>query len=140
VAKKKRLYGKREPRLPVPSYRTKTKKSFPLKTLLNADQRFSIVKELRARLEQLKEDAGVETVQREWLAARAVFLVARIESLEYDAVTGTDINWKEYIAATKALSEVLKTLGLKQERRKVKTLESYLAEERKPNGKHKVVN
>src|SRR5688572_21697439 len=87
--RKKRLYSTREPRLPLPSYKVAKKdKSFALRTLANADSRFAIVKELRRRLEQLKEDTGCVTLQREWMCARAVFLVARIESLEYDVVSG----------------------------------------------------
>lgn len=139
MTKKPRLYSPREPRLPVPSYRKKKTGSFPLRTLDNADRRFAIVKELHHRLEQLKEDAGVQTLQREWLAARAVFLVARIESLEFDCVTGKTINWREYLSATKCLSDVLKSLGLDRERKTTKRLSEYIIDAGKQkNGKHKV--
>jgi hypothetical protein len=136
MTKKPRLYSKREPRLPVPSYRRRTKdKSFALRTLDNCDARFAIVKELRRRLEQLKEDAGVQTIQREWMAARAVFLVSRIESLEYDAVTGKSINWREYMTAVKCLGDVLKRLGLGQERKTTTRLRDYVLDA-KTNGKN----
>ncbi|MEX2310136.1 MAG: hypothetical protein WD738_21365 [Pirellulales bacterium] len=132
MTKKPRLYSKREPRLPVPSYRRrKSDKGFALRTLESADQRFAIVKELRRRLEQLREDAGCTTIQRDWLAARAVFVVARLESLEYDAVTGKKINWAEYCRATKVLSDLLRRLGLDPERKTTKRLRDYVLDAKK---------
>jgi hypothetical protein len=115
----------------------KKDKGFALRTLEGADQRFAIVKELRRRLEQLKEDAGVQTIQREWMAARAVFIVARCEALEYDAVTGKTINWREYLMATKALSELLRRLGLDDEQRSTQRLQDYIVESKSKNGKSK---
>ncbi len=134
---KVRLYSQREPRLPLPRSLKKQKVSFALRTINTADKRFAVVKELHARLEQLKEDAGVTTLQREWLAARACFLVARIESLEYDSVTGTAINWQQYMSTVKCLADVLKRLGLHDERRSAKQLSDYIVESQgRTNGKH----
>jgi hypothetical protein len=135
---KLRLYSKREPRLPVPSYRKKVKESFALKTLDSADRRFAIVKELRARLVQLKDDCGCDTLQKEFLCSRAIFLVARCEALEFDCVTGKEIQWREYLMVCRALSDVLKAIGLDRERKTAKRLETYLMEARTQNGKHKV--
>lgn len=127
MPRKPRLYSRREPRLPLPNPKANRDKSFALRALSNADNRFAIVKELRRRLEQLKEDAGVQTLQREWLAARAVFLVARVESMEYDALTGQEIPWREYVLVTKALVDVLKRLGLDRERKTTLSLRKYVA-------------
>jgi hypothetical protein len=126
---KTRTYSKRKPRLPLP---TKSRsKSFALKALNNADHRFAVVKELHRRLERLKTEHCIETFSRECLAARAVFLVARLESLEMDAVEGKQISWRDYIAGTKALADVLKRLGLSQERKTAKRLQDYVLENKK---------
>jgi hypothetical protein len=139
MARKPRLYSPRVPRLPLPKNPNKVKGSFALKTLNNADHRFAIVKELHRRLERLLEDTGATTLQREFMAARAIFLVARCEALEYDAVTGKQINWREYFQATKTLADVLKSLGMSEERKTTKRLSDYLDQHGgNGNGKKKV--
>jgi hypothetical protein len=123
--RKVRLYGKEQPRFPKPRS-AKRDKGFSLKTINNADCRFAVVKQMRKRLDQLMDDAGVDTVSKEWLAARAVFLVGYLESLEVDAFEGKEIDWKRYMQAVKSLSDVLSKLGLDRAAKSAARLHDYL--------------
>jgi len=128
--RKTRLWGKKRLKMPRPVSANRDK-GFSLRLITEADSRYSVVKTMRQRLEQLKEDAGVDTAAKEWLAARAVFLVGYLESEEVNALEGKDINWQRYIQATKALSDVLNKLGIHKDlTRGVQRLESYISGKR----------
>lgn len=122
---KTRLYGKN--RLSMPKPKKKSKGRFELRLIDEADSRFTVVKEMRNRIQQLIDDAALTSVQQHWLAARAVFIVGFLESLEVAAMEGTEIEWGSYVQATNALSGILKSLGLaKKLKKEVDSLESYL--------------
>jgi hypothetical protein len=123
--RKVRLYGKSQPRMPKP-VSAKKDKGFSLRMIAEADSRFAVVKQMRKRLQTLMDDAGVTTIQREWLASRAVFLVGYLESLELDALEGTQIDWRRYLQATKGLSDVLSKLGLDREAKSAARLHDYI--------------
>lgn len=111
-------------------------KGFSLRLITEADSRFAVVKQMRKRLETLMDDAGVDTQQKEWLASRAVFIVGYLESLELDALEGTDIDFKRYFQATKSLSDLLSRLGLDREAKSAVKLQEYIeqgAKKRKSN-------
>ena len=131
--RKTRTYYKQPPRLPMPNLSKTNDRGFSLRAINDADQRCKSVKLLRQRLEQLKEDANCESVQEEWLAARAVFLLAYLESMEIEHLEGEQINFQRYLGATKTLSDVLNKLGLKKEVRGVERLENYIIQQ-KQNG------
>jgi hypothetical protein len=134
--RKPRLWGKRRLKMPRP-VSAKKDRGFSLRQITEADSRYAVVKTMRQRLEQLKEDAGVDTVSKEWLAARAVFLVSYLESQEVNALEGKEINWQRYIQATKALSDVLNKLGIQKDlARGVQRLETYISGKGGRNGKH----
>src|SRR4051812_27235148 len=125
--RKIRLYGKEQPRMPRP-VSAKKDKGFSLRLITEADSRFAVVKQMRKRLESLMEDAGVDTVSKEWLAARAVFLVGYLESMELDALEGKQIDWRRYMQAVRSLSDVLGKLGLNRESKSAKRLQDYIVE------------
>ena len=126
--RKQMLRRKNRVKMPKP-VSAKKDRGFSLRQINEADARLAVVKTLRKRLKQLMVDAGVDCIQREWLAGRAVFLVAHLESLEVDALEGKDIDWRSYIQSVKALSDVLNKLGLdKDVTRGVKRLETYIVE------------
>ena len=110
----------------------KKDKGFSLRLIGEADSRFAVVKAMRRRLEELKRDAGVDTVSKEWLAGRAVFLVGYLESQELDALEGKQIEWRQYLMATRSLSDVLSKLGLDREVKSAQRLSEYIE-----NGKGK---
>ena len=105
-----RLYPKRKPRMAVPISARKDR-GFSLRQISEADSRYAVVKEMRKRLEQLKEDCGVDSIQKEWLCGRAVVLLAYLESQEVDALEGKQIDWRQYLSAVKAFGDVLVKLG-----------------------------
>lgn len=124
-----RLYSKRRPKFPNPVNGKKDRKSgFSLRLIEEADSRFSVVKTIKRRLEQLIEDAGCDSIQKEILAGRAVFMAARLESMEVEAIEGTEIDWGSYVQACNCLNGVLTKLGLdKHLGHEVIKLEQYVA-------------
>jgi hypothetical protein len=123
--RKPRLWGKTRLKMPKP-VPAKKDKGFSLRLIGEADSRFAVVKAMRRRLEELKRDAGVDTVSKEWLAARAVFLVGYLESQELDALEGKQIDWRQYLMATRSLTDVLNRLGLEREAKSAQRLNEYI--------------
>ncbi len=121
-----RLYGKRIVKLPYP-ITGKKDKGFRLRQITEADNRFAVVKTMKQRLKQLIEDADITSIQSEWLAARAVFIVGYLESLEVDALDGKQIDWTKYLQATRSLTDVLNKLGLDKVLKSAQRLENYVA-------------
>jgi len=137
--KRLRLYGKQKPRLPKPVNAKKDRRSgFSLRLIQEADSRFSVVKTIKRRLEQLIEDAGCDSIQKEILAGRAVFMAARLESMEVEALEGVEIDWGSYVQACNCLNGVLTKLGLdKHLGHEVIKLEQYVAgKTEKHDGRH----
>lgn len=128
--RKPRLWSKRRVKLPKP-VSAKKDKGFSLRLIGEADSRYAVVKAMRSRLEQLKADANVDSIQKEWLCGRAVFLVGYLESQEVEALEGTEIDWRRYLMATRALTDVLNKLGLDRELRSAQRLADYIAENKK---------
>lgn len=133
--RKPRLKGKHRQHLPKPVTASKDR-GFSLRMIEEADGRLASVKLMRARLSDLMEDSGCDTVQQQWLAARGVFLLSYVETLECQALEGHQINWGQYLQAVKALSDVLSKLGLSRDvTRGVQRLQSYVEEASRKNGK-----
>ena len=129
--KRFRLYGKKKQKFPKPSTKPKnpdSKKGFELRLIREADNRYSCVKTIKRRLTQLLKDAACDSMQREILAGRAIFLAAHLESLEVEALEGKDIDWGSYVHCTNCLNGILTKLGLdRQLANEVTTLEKYMA-------------
>src|SRR5688572_21840392 len=109
--RKTRLYGKHQPRMPMPKTAGRDK-GFSLRTINEADSRFAVVKDMRRRLEKLKDESDCDTLAREALAGRAIFLLVYLESCEIEMLEGRQIDWKRYLTAAKALADLLSKLGL----------------------------
>ncbi len=122
-----RLKGKKQqPKLPNPN----GKGDFSLRILDLADHRFAVVKRLKSRIDQLLEESGSTTLAKEIIAARAAHIAAYLESMECDALDGTEIDYRLYFQATRTLTDVLNKLGLHSEVRSVEKLQDYLASDR----------
>jgi hypothetical protein len=134
MTRKPRLYSKRKLKMPKPSRSSEGK--FELRTINEADSRFHVVKVMRSRVAKLMADCNADTIAKEWLCGRAVFLLGYLESQEMDAIeSGEDVNWRIYLQATRALSDVLKALGLDKAVAGTQRLETYLLDARKPKKK-----
>lgn len=75
--RKRRLWSKRKLQMPRPTKPTHDKKGLSLRLITEADSRFAVVKEMRRRIDQLIMDAGLTTIQQEWLANLVVRCVVR---------------------------------------------------------------
>src|SRR5688572_3497154 len=51
-----------------------------------SDGRCALVKEVRRRYEQLKEDTGTDTYQKDLLCQRAIFIAIQLETMEVQAM------------------------------------------------------
>ncbi|MBL7644652.1 MAG: hypothetical protein JNK74_00545 [Candidatus Hydrogenedentes bacterium] len=91
------------------------------------DQRQGVVKEIRRRLEALRDDAGVDRVQKEMLVRRAIFISIQLETMEVQSVEGGEFQAGVYTQMTNALSGLLSKLGLEQQTtKKVVNLHEYV--------------
>jgi hypothetical protein len=99
---------------------------FVPKFLDDADGRPHVIRVLRNRLEQLKDDAGVDSYQKDLLAQRAIFIAAKLETMEVEAMTKNHIDFGSYTQATNCLLGLLKSLGLQRKAKEVMNLKSYI--------------
>lgn len=131
VKNKKRLYGKKQPRMPHP-VSAKKDKGFSLRLIDSADHRFAVVKQMQNRVNQLMEEAGCETFAKKCLAGRAVFILSYLESTELDALEGTEIDWRMYFQSVRSLGDVLAKIGLEREAKSAVRLAEYIESGKKP--------
>lgn len=104
---------------------------FVPKFLDDADGRPHVIRVLRNRLQQLKDDAGVDSYQKDLLAQRAVFIAAKLETMEVDAVTNNVIDFGSYTQACNCLIGLLKCLGLSRKAKEVIDLKTYVRSKRR---------
>src|SRR5262245_36227434 len=119
--KRKRLYGKKKVRMPKPGF-ADPKAGFSLRLIEEADSRFAVVKQMKKRLEHLLADCDIQTQAEEWMAARAVFVLSYLESVEVNAYEGKEISWSSYMQACNALNSLLTKLGALGSERKPETV------------------
>jgi hypothetical protein len=129
--KKPRLYGKKPPRMPKPVSAKKDKDGFSLRLIDQADHRFAVVKQMKARVDQLLDEAGCETFAKQCLAGRAVFILSYLESTELDALEGKQIDWKMYFQSVRSLGDVLAKIGLDKEAKQTIQLSQYIESSKK---------
>ncbi len=94
---------------------------------MEADQRFAVVKELRARVERLQADCGADSYAKQLLCERAVFMLAVLETKEINAIESGAFDSGSYVCAVNGLLGILKALGLKKVV-KAASLSDYIAE------------
>jgi len=105
------------------------KGEFTVAPLEQLDGRLASVKIIKRRLEALRRDANVDSVQKEMLCQRAVFLCLQLEALERKAAEGEPIHEARYVQGCNSLLGVLRALGLDSVRRcKRKSLRQYVEE------------
>ena len=120
---KTRLRGDKQFRLPTPG---KNGESYEVKSLDMADGRYSVVKRLRQRLSKLTEETNADTVAKDVLCNRAMFLLAYLESAEIRFLSAKKMDWSTYLKVLRQLTDVLAKLGLDRAAGSAKTLASYL--------------
>jgi len=81
---------------------------------------------LLERYERLCEDAGVDSIQKELIAQRAVFLSVRLETMEVVALRTGKINGGQYTQAVNSLVGLLRSLGLERHIYEGGGVEAYL--------------
>ena len=125
---KTRNRGSRTVKLPVPGEPGKT---YEVHSLDQADGRFGVVKRLRARMNKLLKETNADTVAKQVLCTRAMFLLSYIETQEVRSMNRKTIDWSLYLKVLRQLTDVLAKLGLDKAADSAKTLESYLASKSK---------
>lgn len=92
------------------------------------DGRCGIVKEIRRRYEILKQDAGVESYQKDLLCQRAIFIGVQLETMECIAAAEGKFDPGCYTQMVNALSGLLSKLGLERQFPNRKSLKAYVQE------------
>ena len=92
----------------------------------DADLRSITYKAVSKKYEALKRDAGVDCIQKEMLAQRAIFLALQIETMEVQCMENGDFNAAIYTAMVNALSGLLTKLGLEPRKPKTIDVKAYL--------------
>jgi len=92
----------------------------------HADSRLAIVKVIKERYEDLKADTGADSVQKQLLCQRAVFLSVWLETVERRAIEDLQFAAGEYTQACNALSGLLSKLGLNKVSKRVGNLREYV--------------
>lgn len=92
----------------------------------NLDGRPHVVRTLRNRLQQLKDDCGCDSYQKSILAERCVFLTTKLETMECQAIEKGIIDFGSYVQAVNCLIGLLKSLGLQRKAKEVESLQSYV--------------
>jgi len=97
------------------------------KLFSQADSRMAIVRELRRRVDVLKEEAGVDSFAKTMLAERAIFLATWLETQEREAIEGESFDSAKWIQGLNALTGCLRTLGLEKKAKTVTDLKTYVS-------------
>jgi len=86
----------------------------------DSDRRVALVRAVQERVEALKRDTASDSVQKQTLCERAVFLATVLETSEVNAIEGVrPLDTGSYVQALNSLLGILKALGLD---RKAKSL------------------
>lgn len=102
-------------------------KRFKPKFWQEQDNRVAVVKEIRRRVKALKADVGADSVQKELLAERAVFVALQLETMECDALAGKGkLDAGVYCQAVNTLSGLLSKLGLDRKVQEAGGLKAFL--------------
>jgi len=96
-----------------------------------ADQRFGIVKEIRQRYKQLKQDAGADSFQKDMLCQRAIFIAVQLETMECIATESGKFDPGVYTQMANSLLGLLKTLGIQKQGAKANDIQAFLKERKR---------
>ncbi len=91
------------------------------------DGRSVIVKEIRRRVDALIEETGADSLQKQILIQRAVFILLQIETMEIDAARNGVPPDGVFVQLVNSLQGLLKLLGLEKQVSKTIDLKAYVA-------------
>ena len=90
------------------------------------DGRSVIVKEIRRRVEELTNDTGADSYQKQLLVQRAVFILLQVETMEIEAArNGVPVDGV-YGQLVNTLQGLLSKLGLNKKSPKTVDLKAYV--------------
>lgn len=90
------------------------------------DQRQSAVRVIRRRCEELREDVGADSVQKDLLVQRAIFLSIQLETMEVEAIESGHFDPGIYTQMVNGLTGLLNKLGLERQIKEVTDLKTYV--------------
>src|SRR5688500_18517868 len=99
--KKDRLAKRGLLKLPKPT--RKAGDSYIVKVLEDSDQRLQIVRMIRNRIKQLEDECGAESLAKQMLCARAVWLWCYLETLEVEAIETGEFKAGPWVQANNSL-------------------------------------
>lgn len=85
----------------------------------NVDKRTEVSRELRHRLKKLRDDTATDSMQKELLCQRAIFISLQLETMEVDAMNGEPFELGVYTQMVNTLVGILKALGLERQSKAV---------------------
>jgi hypothetical protein len=93
----------------------------------DSDRRCAVVRAIKRRYEAVKDQCGGnESIQRDMLCQRVVFIATILETQEVQAAEGGELDLGVYTQATNSLIGLLKTLGLEKRIKSFTDLRGYL--------------
>jgi hypothetical protein len=90
------------------------------------DRRLHTAREIGRRVEALRADAGIDSVQKDLLAQRAVFISLLLETAEVRAARTGEFDAGSYTQMVNCLNGLLKALGLEKRVLDAGDLKSYI--------------
>ena len=114
--------------------RLKSRRGLFLSTRFNprffeeADQRLHIIKTIRKQVETLKSHCGCDSMMKELLCKRAIFISILLETMEAKAAEGGELDVGSYTQMSNGLCGLLKSLGLERKMKNAKDLKTYIEE------------
>jgi len=93
----------------------------------DCDNRVALVRAIKEKVQQLKADCNADSMQKETLCERAIFLITVLETQEVNAVHHGKIDLGSYTQGLNTLMGVLRTLGLERKAKKIGTLSDYVS-------------
>lgn len=98
------------------------------------DHRNAVVRAIRDRYEDLKRDCGADSMQKDMLCQRAVFVALQLEWFEIKAVNTGKIDCGRYTQLVNCLTGLLRSLGLERKVKTVENLADYVKKNKKKKG------
>ena len=89
------------------------------------DRRLAHVREIQKRYEDLVADSAANSVQKELLCQRAVFLSIWIETQKVNAASTGEFDAGKYVHAVNSLVGLLRCLGLDKQAKETMNLSDY---------------
>ena len=93
------------------------------------DGRCGVAKEIRRRYEELRQDTGADSHQRDTLCQRAVFMGVQLETMECEAAESGKFDPGVYTQMCNSLLGLLRALGLDRHVPAAGGLQAYLREQ-----------